>query len=455
LKQEESSDQDAAQLNTWLDNHAVTEVECLVPDLSGVARGKIMPASKFRTERISRLPEGIFIQTITGEWTDETGDLVDPAEIDMILKPDPSTIRIVPWAAEPTAQVIHDCFYPNGEPVGLAPRQVLKRILERYRERGWQPVVAPELEFFLVKKNIDPDYPLEPPIGRSGRAESARQSYSIDAVNEFDPITDDIYEFCEAQHLEIDTLIHESGAAQLEINFRHGDPLELADQAFLFKRTVREVALRHEVYATFMAKPMDHEPGSAMHIHQSVLDIDSGKNIFAEPDARENRAFLAHIGGLQKYLPAAMPFFAPNVNSYRRLARWESAPIHVQWGFDNRTAGFRVPASDPSERRVENRVAGADVNPYLAIALSLACGYLGMIEDLTPSVPLATSAYEHPYGLPRTLEESLRLLDDCSVLKELLGERFVRAYSAVKRWEYETFFRVISSWEREYLLLNV
>lgn len=455
LNRVQPSELDAVHLNTWLERHGITEVECLVPDLSGVARGKIMPASKFRAERISKLPESIFIQTVTGEWMSESADLINPAEIDMVLKPDPSTIRIVPWAAEPTAQVIHDCFYPNGEPVELAPRYVLKRILDCYRERGWQPIVAPELEFFLVKQNTDPDYPLEPPIGRSGRAESARQSYSIDAVNEFDPITDDIYDYCEAQQLEIDTLIHESGAAQLEINFRHGDPLELADQAFLFKRTVREVALRHQVYATFMAKPMDHEPGSAMHIHQSVLDATTGNNIFAEEGTQQNRAFLAHIAGLQKYLPQAMSFFAPNVNSYRRIARWESAPINVQWGFDNRTVGFRVPESDASERRLENRVAGADVNPYLAIALSLACGYLGMIEDLTPSKPLATSAYEHPYGLPRSLEESLRLLDDCSVLKELLGERFVRVYSAVKRWEYETFFRVISSWEREYLLLNV
>ena len=143
---------------------------------------------------------------------------------------------------------------------------MLKRVIDLYHEQGWIPVVAPELEFYLVKRNTDPDYPLEPPIGRSGRAEAGRRSYSISAVNEFDAIFEDIYAFAEAQALEVDTLIHEEGAAQMEINLRHGDPMVLADQVFLLKRTIREAALAHDIYATFMAKPIAHEPGSAMHL---------------------------------------------------------------------------------------------------------------------------------------------------------------------------------------------
>jgi glutamine synthetase len=150
-----------------------------------------------------------------------------------------------------------------------------------------------------------------------------------------------------------------------------------------------------------------------------------------------------------------MALFAPNVNSYRRIAKYESAPINVQWGFDNRTCGLRVPFSNPANTRVENRFAGADVNPYLAIAASLACGYLGIKEKLQPTDPIETDAYEQPYQLPRSLEESLKLLRQCPELHEILGERFVRAFIAVKEKEYETFFRVISSWEREFLLLNV
>jgi len=332
---------------------------------------------------------------------------------------------------------------------------VLKRVLELYDRRGWKPVVAPELEFFLVEKNIDPDFPLKPPIGRSGRPETGRQAYGIDAVNEFDPLFEDIYDYCEAQELDIDTLIHESGAAQMEINFLHGDPLDLADQAFLFKRTCREAAYRHGIYATFMAKPLKDEPGSAMHIHQSVVDKATGENIFATADGKLTDLFLAHIAGLQKYIPQAMAFFAPNVNSYRRIARGGFAPINVQWGYDNRTVGLRVPVSDPQSTRIENRVAGADVNPYLAIAASLACGYLGMIEGLRAGQPVTGSGYNMGYQLSRSLEDSLRLLETSTALNEIMGERFVRSYSSVKNKEYETFFHVISSWEREFLLLNV
>jgi glutamine synthetase len=337
----------------------------------------------------------------------------------------------------------------------MAPRYVLRHILDLYAQQGWRPIVAPELEFFLVEPNIDADYPLKPPVGRSGRPEVGRQSYSIAAVNEFDPLFDDIYAFCEAQEIEIDTLIHEDGAAQMEINLIHGDAMSLADQVFLFKRTAREAAFRHKMYATFMSKPMAREPGSAMHIHQSIVDAKTGSNAFSDKDGNPSALFFAHIAGLQKYLPSAMSLFAPNVNSFRRITRHNMAPINTHWGYDNRTAGLRVPMSNAENRRVENRLGGADANPYLAIAASLACGYLGMMEGLKPSEPIAGSAYDLPFGLPRNIEEAVRLLRECRPLIEVLGERFVLAYTAVKESEYETFLRVISSWEREHLLLNV
>jgi glutamine synthetase len=443
-----------AYITQWLQEHKITEVECLIPDMTGNARGKIIPAAKFCKEQGMRLPEQLFIQTVTGDWPDDES-MIDPREVDMVLHPDANSLRLVPWAADATAQVIHDCYLRDGAPVDIAPRQVLKRVLARYEERGMQPIVAPELEFFLVKRNIDPDYPLEPPIGRSGRPERARQSYGIDAVNEFDPLFEDIYDYCEAQNLDIDTLIHESGAAQMEINFLHGDALELADQVFLFKRTVREAALRHDMYATFMAKPLEDEAGSAMHIHQSVTDTTTGRNLFSNEDGSMSKTFCQYIGGLQRHMPAAMSFFAPNVNSYRRIARHESAPINADWGMDNRTVGLRVPFASAQNMRVENRVAGADANPYLALAGTLACGLLGILEDAHPRDEQKGSAYDLPFGLPRSLEDSLINLEASAPLQDLLGERFVRAYTAVKRKEYETFFRVISSWEREFLLLAV
>ncbi len=441
-------------IRQFLKDHGISEVEAIVPDMAGVARGKLVPAAKYVEEEGLRLPESIFLQTVTGEYPDDDS-AINPSEIDIVLKADPSTIRVVPWAAEPTAQVIHDCFYSDGRPVTMSPRYVLRSVLELYAAQGWEPVLAPELEFFLVEPNIDSDYPLKPPVGRSGRPEIGRQSYSIAAVNEFDPLFDDVYTFCEAQEIEIDTLIHEAGAAQMEINLLHGYPMSLADQAFLFKRTAREAALRHKMYATFMAKPMAKEPGSAMHLHQSIVDVKTRQNIFSQADGTPTQLFFSHIAGLQKYLPAAMSLFAPNVNSYRRITPHNSAPINVHWGYDNRTAGLRVPMSSPSARRVENRLGGADANPYLAIAASLACGYLGMMEGIKPTEPLSGSAYLLPIQLPRTLAEALRLLRECRPLVELFGERFVQAYSAVKDSEYEAFLKVISAWEREHLLLNV
>ena len=443
-------------LKRWLKERRITEVECLVPDLTGNARGKIIPAAKFSHDYGTRLPEGIFATTVTGEYPDEYAELISPSDSDMYLKPDPDTVRMVPWASDLTAQVIHDCYTREGRPHELAPRNVLRRVLALYEQMGLKPVVAPEVEFFLVQKNTDPDFPLQPPAGRSGRPETARQSYSIDAVNEFDPILDLMYDYAESMELDVETLIHEAGAGQLEVNFVHADPLSRADQVFLFKRTMREAALRHGVYATFLAKPMENEPGSAMHIHQSVVDPDSGENLFAGPrEGQHSPLFMHYLGGLQKYAPMAMAFFAPNVNSYRRLVLGQVAPINVQWGYDNRTCGLRVPMDAPENTRVESRFAGSDANPYLAIAATLACGYLGIVEKLQPTEPLATSAQDKGFGLPRSLEDALQALRGCRPLAQLLGDRFVHCYTVVKQKEYQTYLRVISSWEREFLLLNV
>ncbi|WP_237152147.1 glutamine synthetase family protein [Oryzibacter oryziterrae] len=445
-----------AEARQWLNSRGIEDIECMTSDLAGVARGKLMPADKFFSSPVMAMPTSVFTTTITGEYPEEDDNFQhDPNDGDVILKPDYSTLAAVPWASEPTAQIIHDAYHRDGRAFELAPRQLLRRIASLYEREGWKAVVAPEIEFYLVKQNIDPDYPLEPPIGRSGRAESSRQSYSIQHVNEFDDLFDDIYDFSEKQGLEIDTLIHEEGAAQMEINLRHGDPLALADQVFLFKRTIREAAMRHNMYATFMAKPMSREPGSAMHIHQSVVDIETGKNIFSDDEGNPTELFFSFIAGLQKYLPSVMCILAPYVNSYRRLTRGTAAPINVHWGYDNRTVGIRVPNSGPQARRVENRVPSSDANPYLAMAATLGCGLLGIQEKLTAEDPIVGSARSLPFGLPRGLLEALALFEDTPELSDMFGSRFTATYRAIKQQEYETFMNVISSWERQHLLLAV
>jgi glutamine synthetase len=256
------------------------------------------------------------------------------------------------------------------------------------------------------------------------------------------------------QNLDIDTLIHEVGAAQMEINFMHGDALSLADQVFLFKRTVREAALRHNMYATFMAKPMEGEPGSAMHMHQSLVDEEPAATCSRRRDGGATSLFYNYLAGLQKYTPALMPIFAPYINSYRRLSRFMAAPINVQWGYDNRTVGFRIPHSAPAARRIENRIPGVDCNPYLAGGD--ARGRLPR-DHAAPRADRADRQRRLLAAVPAAAQPrgGLSLMAACEPLAGILGDKFVKAYLALKETEYEAFFRVISSWERRHLLLHV
>ena len=433
----------------------VDEVECIVPDLAGMSRGKAMPARKFSPDYITYLPVSIFYQTISG--LDVEMDIDNQwAEGDLVLRPDMATAIAVPWAKEPTLQVIHDLYSRDGVPVAFAPRQVLKNVVQRYARRGWTPVVAPELEFYLIKPNTDPNEPIEAPVGRTGRRRTSKQSYSMSAVDDYGPVIDTIYRFAEYAGLAIDTVIQEDGAGQVEINLTHGDPLTLADQVFYFKRIIREAALNHDMFATFMAKPMRDQPGSAMHVHQSIVDIASGSNLFSEADGSESEHFRHFIGGSQHFLPQALALIAPYVNSYRRFRDEESsAPTNFAWGYDNRATGLRVPNSSPSNRRLENRVVGVDANPYLAIAVGLTCGYLGIEHGIEPAAPEPGEPDEEAFPIPTTLDEALTRFEAATEIHAVLGEQFCMIFGEVKREEMRQFHREISPWEREHLLLNV
>lgn len=443
-----------AGLKQLIKEYQIDEVECVVADIHGVARGKVMPAYRFGEMQPTFLPFSIFFQTITGKYFDYESDDYS-TEIDIRLVPDLSTLRALPWARHPSLMVIHDMVYQNGDPVLCAPRNVLKRMIHLYAQKGWKAIVAPELEFYLTERNTNSDIPLKPPFGRSGRQSVGRQSFSMMALDEYEPIIEDIYKFAEAQGLDINTIIQEGGPAQLEINLMHGDPLLLADQVFVFKRLIREAAMRHDCYATFMAKPMENQPGSAMHIHQSVVDAKTGQNLFSDDKGKPSDLFYHFIGGQQAYLGAATCIMAPYVNSFRRLMPGDAAPINLEWSIDNRSAGLRVPRSSPEARRVENRIAGMDTNPYLAIAASLATGYLGMTRRINPDKEFKGNAHQANYGLPRGLQEAVVAFDESDELQEVLGRQFSSIYKALKACEFEEYMQVVSPWEREHLLLTV
>jgi glutamine synthetase len=427
----------------------VRDIECIFPDVSGYPRGKLMPAASFANGNELRIAQAIPMQCVTGEYSYDP--IFRDEDPDVRLVPDYATLKRVPWASKPRYLAIHDCVELSGEWCAFAPRSVLKTVLQRYRERGLSPVVAPEIEFYITAANADPALPLAPPRGRSGRAEAGQSAFSLNMLNELAPFWDEFHAAVDALGIGSDTWIHEVGTTQYEINLMHGDPLAVADQAFLFKYAAKEVALRHGLNAVFMAKPIAGEAGSSMHLHQSVVDTE-GRNIFSAADGSASEAFFHYIAGLQAYMPDLMLIYAPFVNSYRRYVTGSQAPINLHWGHDNRTAGLRIPASGPAARRVENRIAGADANPYLAIAATLAAGLAGMDEKLRPTEPITGNGYDHAHDLARTFLAAHELMAKSRSAPRLLGPELVQAYLSVKGLEYDSFQREISAWERRFLV---
>jgi len=438
----------------WLKDNKVTTIECVTGDHTGILRGKIFPVDKFIQEQGFRIAEGILLQSASGTYVrdDFYYTLIDSRDIDMVLKPDNNACYLLPWTDEPTAMIIHDCFDQKGNVAELSPRNILKKVIKLYTDKNWQPVIAPEMELYLTAPYIDENQPLETPVGCSGRTESGRQSFGIDALNEFNPVIKDIYHWCSQQNVNIDIVVHEEGRAQFEFNFDHGDPIHLADQVTVFKRTVKAAAEKNDLLATFMAKPISGQPGSAMHIHQSIISADNGKNIFAD-ESGNTKAFYHYIGGLQKYTSHVMPMYAPNVNSYRRFKLEQATPVNVLWAVENRTVGLRVPDSPAQARRVENRLPGADANPYLAIAATLLCGYIGMVEKTQASEEtLERANVEANPDLPFNIELAILTMENSKQIRKYLGDNFVDAFIETRRSDHSSFKDFITAWERKYLL---
>lgn len=449
-----------SKIEAWLSDNGVQDVEILVGDFAGISRGKKLPVTKFikalGTNDL-RLPDSIFGMTIDCDFIGNK--YITDLEEDVFLDPDIATAGLVPWCERVTAFFICDVRKADGTMLAMSPRQVLKNVLALYADKGWKPVIAPEFEFTLIAK----DDALEggaaspaPPRGKSGRLTDDKGVMSIDGIDEFGPMFDDVRRYCKSMGLPVDALVQEAGVGQFEFNVAHGDPLRMADQSVQFKRTLKWAAVQHNLHASFMAKPYPDDFGNAMHIHQSVVDADTGLNVFADEEGKDTDLFRSHVAGLQKYAAAAMLFFAPYENSYLRLGSNLSSPVNTHWGVENRSVGLRVPEGGRVARRIENRIAGSDTNPYLVIAATLLCGYLGMVEGDQPTEPVTGSAYDlTTNGLPGHIHESIDALERCDTFRDLLTDEFVRTFLDVKKAEIKTRANVLSSWDMKHLLTNV
>jgi len=435
---------DITQATEWLDAQTIERVEVLIPDLAGIGRGKLIPRDQFLDDwrdRNLRVPNSLLGLGIEGHFV-KTRPLGDMEE-DLILEPDTSTLVVVPWGATRTASVICSASFA-GLPATFTPRDLLIQIIAKLAERGWEAIVAPELEFFLL------------PVNDTDKRVAEFSPFAVDTMHHFSGLFDDIYQYADWQNVSINTLVQEAGIGQFEINMAHDAPLTVADQIFYFKRIAHQASMNHNMRASFMAKPYPQDYGSAMHIHQSLVSTTTGENLFANESEETTPLFLSYIAGLQKFLPAVMPLLAPYVNSYLRVGSDMSAPGNTHWGWDNRSAGLRVPLGGPENRRIENRVPGSDVNPYLAIAANLACGYLGMVAQLSPSAPLKEAAYgRRSQRLPRHHLAGLDLLEKCIPLRELFGQQFVEHFIDVKESEYLTHHQELNQWEIDNLLGRV
>ncbi|MDG6384970.1 glutamine synthetase family protein [Pseudomonas syringae] len=413
-----------------------------------------MTTARFLEGRRLQLARGVLLQCIMGGYP--PARFYGSDDGDLALVSDPQQVHRLPWSEQPRALAICDAEELSGERCLLSTRGQLKSVIARYAARGLAPVVATELEFFVFAANPEPLQPFVPPLGLDGRRELGHSAFSISSNNGLRPFFAEVYACMAALGLPRDTVMHEMGVSQFEINLLHGDPLLLADQTFLFKHLLKEVALKHGLIVVCMAKPLAHTAGSSMHIHQSVVATESGQNVFSDASGEATDTFRHFIGGQQACMADFTALFAPNVNSYQRLYHPYASPNNACWSHDNRAAGLRIPASAAVARRVENRLPGADANPYLAIAASLAAGLHGIEQRLEPTAPMQGEIQApKELSLPCTLHAALERLKSSQLAKELFGHEFIEGYVASKSLELTSFFDEITPWERRVLAAQV
>jgi glutamine synthetase len=437
-------------------NPDLEAAEAFVTDPTGIARGKLLRAADLaKIYQDGRpLPCSIMSLDITGEDVEETGLVWDKGDEDKLAWPIAGTLKRAPWMARPSAQVLLSLYDLDGSPYVADPRHVLARVVERLKADGFTAVVAAELEFYIVDPARAADGKLQPPLTPgTGRRLDCIDVYSVTELEEFAPFVDELYGAARIMGLPAETLISEYAPGQLEVVLRHRpDALQAADEAIQWKRLVRGIAAKHGLLATFMAKPYVNRAGSGFHIHASLAD-DKGRNLFAAEDPEGTPLLRQAIAGLLATIGEGMGVFAPNANSYRRFQATSYAPIARTWGVNNRSVALRIPTGGPETRHLEHRVAGADANPYLAIAAVLAGMHKGIVEELDPGPAIAGNGYAQAAAdLPNDWPAALRLLKTSALLKDYFGERFLEIFHAIKAAECRRFSAQVSELDFEWYL---
>lgn len=426
---------------SWLEEHPeVRNVRCGAADLNGQARGKRVPrrfAAKLEAEG-TRMPLSVMNVDIWGEDILDSPLVFESGDADGVMLPTERGYVPMPWLPSPSAILPLWAHHEDGTPFAGDPRHALAKVLARYKERGLTPVVATEMEFYLVDDSgKDLRQPKSP---RSGKRRDAAEVLSLRALDAFDLFFNELYEGCDAMDIPAEAAISESGLGQFEINLEHvPDALKAADDAWLFKMLVRGLARKHGMAASFMAKPYDEYSGNGLHTHFSVLDAD-GNNIFAN-DSREGTPVLQHaIAGCLAGIPELALIFAPHANSYERLVPGSHAPTSICWAYDNRTASVRVPGGSYKARRIEHRVAGGDVNPYLFLAAVLGSALIGIEDAMTPPAPITGNAYDQKLPqLPTDWDAAIAAFEASPMARRIFPGQLVDNFLRTKRQELRDF----------------
>jgi len=446
------------EVTEYLERHPLTQhVDVLLTDLNGSFRGKRIPVSALRKiEKGCYFPASVFAMDILGNVVEEAGLGQELGEPDRICLPVPGTLS--PSASDPEhiGQLLLTMLDEDGTPFDVEPRNVLNHIWQTLRQRGLFPVVAVELEFYLLDRQRDAEGALQPPCTPGTHERNIQsQVYSVENLDHFADVLNDIDRLAHIQGLPADGAVAESSPGQFEINLHHTDNiLNACDHALALKRLVRLVAENHEMDATFMAKPYDDYAGSGMHIHLSILD-DNGKNLFSNEQGEDSPLMKKALAGMIAMMPASMAVLAPNVNAFRRFQPGMYVPTQASWGHNNRTVALRVPCSDTNNHRVEYRVAGADANPYLVVATVLAGVLFGLDNPLPLSEPVTGNGLEQEGApLPIRQSDALQMFEQQTALHKYLGERFSHVYHACKSDELLQFERRVTETEIDWMLRN-